>query len=266
LEAAAEGEGRDSSLTKSRVEEVIERVGGEQAERAREEYRRRQATAPRPWYAPLTLSLTRAFSRELLRDESGDVRGDTERLEGTVAPVMRDRYRLLSDSFVKELVARERSRTDDRTSIFNLNFRTERQNMAQMPQLTLAAPPARDGKTGGDGGDGRDGDDALGSLPVWARDFIKRSYEAADAPGESIAAIQPSRARRGAADAGAMTTWTAPGRKTAPMELRRAAERPPEGARQQGARVTDADIRRMADKVYNIIESRVSTERRRLGY
>ena len=65
-----------------------------------------------------------------------------------------------------------------------------------------------------------------------------------------------------------MVEWTAPGWQppTAPTQLR---ERPqstqPAAAQPQAVHISEAEIKRTADRVYKIIEDRIRRERRRLG-
>jgi hypothetical protein len=297
LEEAAQGEGRDSSLTRARVEEVVERIGGQQAESIREEYAKRRAREQKPWYAPFTLALTRAFSAELLRDRTGAVRGDAQRLEETVAPVMRERYRTMTDSFTERLLERGRARAGGGgESIFDYVFRRgadrgyrgfPRADSARdvfsgyAPRNYASAPPASPelivaerGERGAKGDRGERGD--ISALPAWARDFIKDSFskpDDADARRTGARGISPSartaeemtRLRPRSAGEDAAVMWTAPRVKPADMSVVRS-EKDGADSGKRPAAMTEAEIRRMADKVYGILESRVSLERRRLGY
>jgi cell division protein YceG involved in septum cleavage len=317
LEAAADSGSRESSLTKTRVEEVIEQIGGEDTERTRRDYRNRQAREPKPWYAPFTLALSRAFSRELLRDRTGFVRGDTNGLEGVVTPVMREKYKTLSKKFSDELLARSHHMGSTSGSVFNLLFRDERQGdttaetrnifnifnnqsvksgasqdadissaareyaamagseLSYAPTARLADAPRYTGASA------EPSDDNLGALPSWARDFIRESAGKQGGTAQiSTAASRrdmtaladialSSSARQEAPDArdDDMVVWTAPGvAKTPPPVILK-----PNGGRSEAKaaappRISDAEIQRMADKVYGIIENRVTLERRRLGY
>ena len=140
------------------------------------------------------------------------------------------------------------------------------------------------------------------SLPGWARDFLKQSYDgpaasqnAAQRPPQprleqlSIdqegaapgSAAQAPRAdwedyppfRAGKPDGAPMSVWSAPG--YAGPEAARAAreaprlshkEKPGEAeARQAPLRVSDAELSRMANRIYGIIEDRLRREKRRSG-
>jgi hypothetical protein len=314
LETAAESGSRESSLTKTRIEEVIEQIGGEEAERTRRDYRDRQARAPKPWYAPFTLALSRAFSRELLRDRTGFVRGDTDSLEEVVTPVMRERYRTLTKSFSDELLARARRSGETGGSVFNLLFREERQGdtnaetnnvfniFNRRPAEAGTRPGADAARAAGEymamaGGElryaspVRPGDappyasasteasgDELGALPPWARDFIRESVEKQGEASSAASARRDMASLADIASSAAMkygepgahgedtVVWTAPGvaRTSAPTVLKPAG-RSSEEKTSAPARISDAEIRRMADRVYGMIENRVVLERRRLG-
>ncbi|MDR2615027.1 MAG: hypothetical protein LBC28_00445, partial [Oscillospiraceae bacterium] len=319
LEAAAQGESRESSLTKTRIEEVIEQIGGADAEKTRRDYRDRQARAPKTWYAPFTLALSKAFSRELLRDRTGLVRGESDKLEEVVTPVMRERYRALTKSFSDELLSRARGTPSNRGSVFNLLFKEERlgdtsaetNNIFNIFSRRLSernvtgegardaatraymesvsgnalryASPVRLGEAPTPAASPPAGDmtaDELGALPAWARDFIREGVERrgsaasgdAGAVRRGMTALTDitsssvgGQAMSGSVD-GDTVVWSAPKITSAPAPTALRRDGGAEERRTAPERLSDTEIQRMADKVYGIIESRVSLERRRLGY
>jgi len=139
----------------------------------------------------------------------------------------------------------------------------------RFPRLNLAYPASETRGTPAQGSAMEHQD-----MPSWARDFLRqdanhkrgRSSETGNAlsyhktpPGrESREAV--TTARRIAPE----SVWTAPDytRKTAQMTLK---ERPADDAARPPAYMSETEIRRMANRVYEMIEKRVSIDRRRLG-
>ncbi len=120
------------------------------------------------------------------------------------------------------------------------------------------------------------------SLPGWARDFLKESYApAAPVQGQSpasAAAVPPAypppksaaadyppyRAFQSQKGAQPQTSWSAPGYAgPAPKMTHR--KKPQKPAETPPARFTDAEIRRMANQVYGLLEERLKRDRRRMG-
>lgn len=109
------------------------------------------------------------------------------------------------------------------------------------------------------------------SLPGWARDFLRDSFEptkqkqpAQPMPGSPAAQGQPgaSPARPQAQPASQMV-WTAPGYTGATARMTH--KKKPEPQETPPLRFSDAEIRRMANQVYTIIQDRLKRDQRRLG-
>lgn len=109
------------------------------------------------------------------------------------------------------------------------------------------------------------------SLPGWARDFLRDSFEptkqkqpAQPMPGSPAAQGQPgaSPARQQAQPASQMV-WTAPGYTGATARMTH--KKKPEPQETPPLRFSDAEIRRMASQVYTIIQDRLKRDQRRLG-
>lgn len=109
------------------------------------------------------------------------------------------------------------------------------------------------------------------SLPGWARDFLRDSFEptkqkqpAQPMPGSPAAQGQPgaSPARQQAQPASQMV-WTAPGYTGATARMTH--KKKPETQETPPLRFSDAEIRRMASQVYTIIQDRLKRDQRRLG-
>ena len=104
------------------------------------------------------------------------------------------------------------------------------------------------------------------SLPDWAQRFLREGAPQTVA----AAAAQMGTARNIAAlpqpEKGGSFEWTAPNYQApAPMTYRERPQRQEQTQAQQSIRISDAEIRRTADRVYQIIEDRIRRERRRLG-
>ena len=109
------------------------------------------------------------------------------------------------------------------------------------------------------------------SLPGWARDFLRDSFEptkqkqpAQPMPGSPAAQGQPgaSPARQQAQPASQMV-WTAPGYTGATARMTH--KKKPEPQEMPPLRFSDAEIKRMASQVYTIIQDRLKRDQRRLG-
>lgn len=124
------------------------------------------------------------------------------------------------------------------------------------------------------------------TLPDWARSFLKDSFTTHPAAAQPQPMVQsgpaqgegktvqpqpewpdgvypPSRAFQKQAEN--QMAWSAPGYAGPPTKL---AHKQKERPQQQSAppmRISDAEINRMANKVYGIIEERMKRDRRRLG-
>ena len=109
------------------------------------------------------------------------------------------------------------------------------------------------------------------SLPGWARDFLRDSFEptkqkqpAQPMSGSPAAQGQPgaSPARQQAQPASQMV-WTAPGYTGATARMTH--KKKPEPQETPPLRFSDAEIKRMASQVYTIIQDRLKRDQRRLG-
>lgn len=109
------------------------------------------------------------------------------------------------------------------------------------------------------------------SLPGWARDFLRDSFEptkqkqpAQPMPGSPAAQGQPgaSPARPQSQPASQMV-WTAPGYTGATARMTH--KKKPEPQETPPLRFSDAEIKRMANQVYTIIQDRLKRDQRRLG-
>lgn len=109
------------------------------------------------------------------------------------------------------------------------------------------------------------------SLPGWARDFLRDSFEptkqkqpAQPMPGSPAAQGQPgaSPARPQSQPASQMV-WTAPGYTGATARMTH--KKKPEPQEMPPLRFSDAEIKRMASQVYTIIQDRLKRDQRRLG-
>ncbi len=109
------------------------------------------------------------------------------------------------------------------------------------------------------------------SLPGWARDFLRDSFEptkqkqpAQPMPGSPAAQGQPgaSPARPQSQPASQMV-WTAPGYTGATARMTH--KQKPEPQEMPPLRFSDAEIKRMASQVYTIIQDRLKRDQRRLG-
>lgn len=109
------------------------------------------------------------------------------------------------------------------------------------------------------------------SLPGWARDFLRDSFEPTKQkqptqpmPGSPAAQGQPgaSPARQQAQPASQMV-WTAPGYTGATARMTH--KKKPEPQEMPPLRFSDAEIKRMASQVYTIIQDRLKRDQRRLG-
>ena len=110
---------------------------------------------------------------------------------------------------------------------------------------------------------GRTGSDGTPVLPDWARRFLLeggpqgRTGASGKTDSAKIAAALPAAAPQ------AVISWTAPDyRPASSIAFKERREPQPQP---QNIRISDAEIRRTAEKVYRIIEERIRRERRRLG-
>ena len=110
--------------------------------------------------------------------------------------------------------------------------------------------------------------DYVRSLPDWAQRFLREG-----APQTAAAAAAQMGTARNIAtlpqpEKGESFEWTAPNYQApAPVTYRERPQRQEQtqAQAQQSVRISDAEIRRTADRVYQIIEDRIRRERRRLG-
>lgn len=109
------------------------------------------------------------------------------------------------------------------------------------------------------------------SLPGWARDFLRDSFEptkqkqpAQPMPGSPAAQGQPGASPAGpSAQPASQMVWTAPGYTGATARMTH--KKKPEPQETPPLRFSDAEIRRMANQVYTIIQDRLKRDQRRLG-
>lgn len=109
------------------------------------------------------------------------------------------------------------------------------------------------------------------SLPGWARDFLRDSFEptkqkqpAQPMPGSPAAQGQPGASPAGpSAQPASQMVWTAPGYTGATARMTH--KKKPETQETPPLRFSDAEIRRMASQVYTIIQDRLKRDQRRLG-
>ncbi len=105
------------------------------------------------------------------------------------------------------------------------------------------------------------------SLPDWARRFLKEGAGSLGTAGSMAVTSIPDTGKTQNKKP-RMMEWTAPGyQPTPPAETQFKELRPPEETGEQAGEVhiSDAEIRRTADRVYKMIEDRIRRERRRLG-
>ena len=105
------------------------------------------------------------------------------------------------------------------------------------------------------------------SLPDWARRFLKEGAGSLGTAGSMAVTSIPDTGKTQNKKP-QMMEWTAPGyQPTPPAETQFKELRPPEDTGEQTGEVhiSDAEIRRTADRVYKMIEDRIRRERRRLG-
>lgn len=109
------------------------------------------------------------------------------------------------------------------------------------------------------------------SLPGWARDFLRDSFEptkqkqpAQPMPGSPAAQGQPGASPAGPSPQPAsQMVWTAPGYTGATARMTH--KKKPETQETPPLRFSDAEIKRMASQVYTIIQDRLKRDQRRLG-
>ena len=109
------------------------------------------------------------------------------------------------------------------------------------------------------------------SVPGWARDFLRDSFEptkqkqpAQPMPGSPAAQGQPGASPAGpSAQPASQMVWTAPGYTGATARMTH--KKKPETQETPPLRFSDAEIKRMASQVYTIIQDRLKRDQRRLG-
>ena len=109
------------------------------------------------------------------------------------------------------------------------------------------------------------------SLPGWARDFLRDSFEPTkqSQPAQPKPGGQPAQGQPGASPArpqsqpASQMVWTAPGYTGATARMTH--KKKPEPQETPPLRFSDAEIRRMANQVYTIIQDRLKRDQRRLG-
>lgn len=109
------------------------------------------------------------------------------------------------------------------------------------------------------------------SLPGWARDFLRDSFEPTKQkqPAQPMPGGQPAQGQSGASPArqqaqpASQMVWTAPGYTGATARMTH--KKKPEPQEMPPLRFSDAEIKRMASQVYTIIQDRLKRDQRRLG-
>ncbi len=137
----------------------------------------------------------------------------------------------------------------------------------QQPQSDAAVQPQQ-GQQSQQAQRGPMDSDYVRSLPDWAQRFLREG-----APQTAAAAAAQMGTARNIAtlpqpEKGESFEWTAPNYQApAPVTYRERPQRQEQtqAQAQQSVRISDAEIRRTADRVYQIIEDRIRRERRRLG-
>lgn len=109
------------------------------------------------------------------------------------------------------------------------------------------------------------------SLPGWARDFLRDSFEPTKQkqPAQPMPGSPAAQGQSGASPArpqsqpASQMVWTAPGYTGATARMTH--KKKPETQETPPLRFSDAEIRRMASQVYTIIQDRLKRDQRRLG-
>lgn len=201
-----------------------------------------------------------------------------ERPAGQVKPMSLLNPVIRSDQFagranaVAEQTSTLSSRTDRSSAMALDPLELEYGTQAQSPDASPAVPAARGQTTAG----GLADSDYIRSLPDWARRFLQEGApqtreEAVQRMGtaQRLETGQAMASARNIAalsfPAGEAFEWTAPDyRAPAPVEYRERPQRK-EQSQPQSAYISDAEIQRTADRVYQIIEERIRRERHRMG-
>ena len=140
---------------------------------------------------------------------------------------------------------------------------------APQPQAGGAAP--RGGEKAAPAQGGYRESPYVQSLPGWARDFLRDSFEPTKQkqPAQPMPGGQPAQGQPGASPArpqsqpASQMVWTAPGYTGATARMTH--KKKPEPQETPPLRFSDAEIRRMANQVYTIIQDRLKRDQRRLG-
>lgn len=107
--------------------------------------------------------------------------------------------------------------------------------------------------------------DYVKSLPAWAQRFLKSgAAEGVQGGATAIAAAKDISVLPKPKEETEKIDWTAPARMQRPaeMNLRKKEEQKEHPA---PAQLSEAELRRAADRIYRMIEDRIRRERRRLG-
>jgi len=143
---------------------------------------------------------------------------------------------------------------------------------ASRPQAQPAMGPApRGGEKAAPAQGGYRESPYVQSLPGWARDFLRDSFEPTkqSQPAQPKPGGQPAQGQPGASPArpqsqpASQMVWTAPGYTGATARMTH--KKKPEPQETPPLRFSDAEIRRMANQVYTIIQDRLKRDQRRLG-
>lgn len=104
----------------------------------------------------------------------------------------------------------------------------------------------------------------FGSLPEWAQRFLREGPGDTGVLRKFTAREAPLPETRPGPTAGTVE-WTSPSLGRLPADTQLKELRPPDYKEPESTRISDAELRRTADKVYRMIEDRIRRERRRLG-
>ncbi len=107
--------------------------------------------------------------------------------------------------------------------------------------------------------------DYVRSLPAWAQRFLKEGGAEAAGSAPQMGVARPIAALSGGTAQQEQVTWTAPQATRRPAEITYKQSEGPQATTAQPGRMSDSELRRTADRVYQMIEERIRRERRRLG-
>lgn len=138
--------------------------------------------------------------------------------------------------------------------------REEREAAVEPVELAYPKPPQQEQE----GTRGNMDSDYVRSLPDWAQRFLKEHPSTANPMGNAAKAQALPQFQQGEQQ---QVSWKAPNyRPPESLALReKGSQEKKEAPKQESVRISEAEIRRTADRVYAMIEDRIRLERRRLG-